>query len=124
MLLQKLAIVDLESTDITATGDRITEIGIVLAENGEVIEEWQSLVNPECSIPVEIQALTGITDAMVAKAPTFARLAGAVLARLEGCCSSPTTPALTMALSRMRFAARDAGKNQTIFTLRLGNLSI
>ena len=85
MLLQKLAIVDLETTGITATGDRITEIGIVLVENGKVIEEWQSLVNPECSIPVEIQALTGITDAMVAKAPTFARLAGDVLARLKGC---------------------------------------
>ena len=85
MLPLKLAIVDLETTGITATGDRITEIGLVLVENGKVIEEWQSLVNPQCSIPMEIQALTGITDAMVASAPTFAQLAGKVLARLEGC---------------------------------------
>ena len=84
-LCSKLAIVDVETTGITATGDRITEIGIVLVEDGEVVEEWQSLVNPECTIPVEIQALTGITDAMVANAPTFAELAKEVLFKLEGC---------------------------------------
>ncbi len=82
---QKIAIIDLETTGITATGDRITEIGIVLVEQGEVIEEWQTLVNPECRIPMEIQALTGITDAMVANAPTFAQIAKDVLSRLEGC---------------------------------------
>jgi DNA polymerase III subunit epsilon len=84
MLPAKLAIVDLETTGITATGDRITEIGIVLVENGAVIEEWQSLVNPECAIPVEIQALTGITDKMVANAPTFAKLAREIRMRLDG----------------------------------------
>ena len=84
MLLSKLAIVDLETTGITATGDRITEIGIVLVENGAIIEEWQSLVNPECRIPPEIQMLTGITDAMVVNAPTFAQLVKEVSTRLEG----------------------------------------
>lgn len=85
MLPSRIAIVDLETTGITVTGDRITEIGMVLIENGAVIEEWQSLVNPGCSIPVEIQALTGITDAMVASAPRFEVLAREILARLEGC---------------------------------------
>ena len=84
MLLSKLAIVDLETTGITATGDRITEIGIVLIEDGEIIEQWQSLINPECRIPLQIQLLTGISDAMVANAPTFAQAAKEVLARLEG----------------------------------------
>jgi DNA polymerase-3 subunit epsilon len=81
----RIAVVDLETTGITATSDRITEIGIVLIREGEVIEQWQTLVNPECAIPMEIQALTGITDAMVADAPTFAQVASTVLARLEGC---------------------------------------
>jgi DNA polymerase-3 subunit epsilon len=84
MLPSKLAVVDLETTGITATGDRITEIGILLIENGVVTEQWQSLVNPECTIPVEIQALTGITDKMVANAPTFAKLSREILLRLEG----------------------------------------
>lgn len=82
---QKIAIVVLETTGITSTGGRITEIGIVLVEQGEVIEEWQSLVNPQCSIPLVIQSLAGITNAMVASAPTFAKIARQVLARLEGC---------------------------------------
>lgn len=84
MLPSKLAVVDLETTGITATGDRITEIGIVLIENGVITEQWQSLVNPECTIPVEIQALTGITDKMVANAPTFAKLSREILLRLAG----------------------------------------
>ncbi|MEQ1516572.1 MAG: exonuclease domain-containing protein [Usitatibacteraceae bacterium] len=85
MLLPKLAIVDLETTGIAATGDRITEIAIVVVENGAVVEEWQSLVNPGCNIPVEIQALTSITDRLVASAPHFGALAQDILARLQGC---------------------------------------
>ena len=40
---------------------------------------------PECSIPPEIQALTGITNAMVSGAPTFAQVADEVAARIAGC---------------------------------------
>ena len=83
-LHQRIAVVDLETTGTAAASDGITEIGIVRILNGEVIEEWSSLVNPQTTIPPEIQALTGITDAMVRNAPTFAELAGDVLTRLEG----------------------------------------
>jgi len=67
----KLAFIDLETTGGSSTGDRITEIGLRLWENGEVVEDWQTLVNPEQSIPPFIEKLTGITNAMVADAPTF-----------------------------------------------------
>jgi DNA polymerase III subunit epsilon len=77
-----LAVVDLETTGTAATADRITEIGIVLIEQGVIVEEWSSLVNPEVAIPPEIQALTGITDEMVCDAPTFEELSEAVLARI------------------------------------------
>jgi DNA polymerase-3 subunit epsilon len=60
-----------ETTGTTSTGDRITEVGIVRVEDGELVEEWSTLVNPECSIPEDIQALTGISNAMVRDAPTF-----------------------------------------------------
>ena len=83
-LHERIAIVDLETTGTAAASDGITEIGIVRVLNGEVIEEWSSLVNPETTIPPEIQALTGITDAMVRDAPTFSELADEVLARLDG----------------------------------------
>jgi DNA polymerase-3 subunit epsilon len=84
MFSPSIAFIDLETTGTTATGDRITEIGIVRVEDGELAEEWSTLVNPERSIPEEIQALTGITNAMVRGAPTFAQVAREVLERLEG----------------------------------------
>lgn len=79
-----LAVVDLETTGTAATGDRITEIGIVRVADGAVLEEWSTLVNPGMAIPPEIQALTGISDAMVRDAPSFADVCGEVHARLAG----------------------------------------
>ena len=79
-----IAFVDLETTGTTPTGDRITEIGIVRVEDGELAEEWSTLVNPECSIPEEIQVLTGITNDMVRGAPTFSEVRREVHERLGG----------------------------------------
>ncbi|HET7729139.1 MAG TPA: exonuclease domain-containing protein [Usitatibacter sp.] len=84
MFAPAIAFVDLETTGTTPTGDRITEIGIVRVHDGELVEEWSSLVNPECSIPEEIQALTGIDNDMVRGAPTFSELRREVHERLEG----------------------------------------
>jgi DNA polymerase III subunit epsilon len=79
-----LAFVDLETTGGNAAYDRITEIGIVRVENGELVEEWSSLVNPECPISPYIEAFTGISSEMVADAPRFAELAATVLRKLQG----------------------------------------
>src|SRR5688572_28668560 len=84
MFAPAIAFIDLETTGTTPTGDRVTEIGIVRIEDGELVEEWSSLVNPGCSIPQEIQVLTGITNEMVRDAPSFAQLAAHVRARLDG----------------------------------------
>ena len=82
MLAPAVAFIDLETTGTTSTVDRITEIGIVRVQDGELLEEWSTLVNPECPIPEEIQALTGITNAMVRDAPTFSQVAAEVRERL------------------------------------------
>ena len=84
MFSPAIAFVDLETTGTTSTGDRITEIGIVRVADGEFVDEWSTLVNPECSIPEEIRVLTGITNEMVRDAPTFSELRREVLERLEG----------------------------------------
>ena len=84
MFAPSIAFVDLETTGTTATADRVTEIGIVRVEDGHLVEEWSSLVDPQCSIPEEIQVLTGITNQMVRGAPTFSQLAHEVRERLEG----------------------------------------
>ncbi len=69
-----LAYVDLETTGTRTVSDRITEIAIIRVEQGEVVERWSSLVDPEVPIPDPIQQLTGITDSMVSEAPTFGQL--------------------------------------------------
>ena len=79
-----LAIVDLETTGAHPLHDRVTEVAVIEVEHGEVRDEWSTLVNPECAIPGAIQALTGITNDMVAGAPTFARLAQELHERLDG----------------------------------------
>jgi len=84
MFAPAIAFVDLETTGTTSTADRITEIGIVRVADGEFVDEWSTLVNPECSIPEDIRVLTGITNEMVRGAPTFAQLRREVLERLEG----------------------------------------
>ena len=62
---------DLETTGAKAPPCRITEIGAFRVKNGKIIDEYQTLVNPETAIPLFISQLTGITDAMVKNAPKF-----------------------------------------------------
>jgi DNA polymerase-3 subunit epsilon len=88
--LPAFAFVDLETTGTRAAADRIIEIAIVRVDDDPArgalrVDEWHSLVDPEVRIPGAIQALTGITDAMVASAPSFSTIASEILARLAGC---------------------------------------
>ena len=64
-------VLDLETTGGSPSNCKITEIGAVKVKGGEIIGEFQSFVNPETAIPPFISVLTGITDAMVATAPTI-----------------------------------------------------
>jgi len=62
-------VVDLETTGGSPEDCAITEIGAVKIRGGEVIGEFQTLINPGTGIPPFIAVLTGITDAMVSEAP-------------------------------------------------------
>ena len=84
MLDQPLVFLDVETTGTNAVYDRITEVGLVEVERGRFVGEWSALVNPGVRIPSVIQAMTGITDDMVALAPAFEEIAPQLLARLEG----------------------------------------
>jgi DNA polymerase-3 subunit epsilon len=75
---------DLETTGANADRDRVTEIGLIEVVDGEYVDEWSVLVNPGKPIPSGITTLTGITDDMVAAAPTFADIAPQLQRRLEG----------------------------------------
>ena len=69
------AIVDIETTGNGYTGSKITEIAIFIHDGEKVINEYSTLVNPQCSIPPFITNLTGITNAMVQNAPKFYEVA-------------------------------------------------
>ena len=62
-------VVDLETTGGSPTAAQITEVGAVKVRAGEVLGEFQTLVNPGVAIPPFIAVLTGITEGMVAAAP-------------------------------------------------------
>ncbi|HWG93553.1 MAG TPA: DEDD exonuclease domain-containing protein [Mycobacteriales bacterium] len=67
----EFVVVDLETTGGSPASSDITEIGAVRVRGGEVLGEFQTLVNPRGAIPPFIAVLTGITDAMVAGAPSL-----------------------------------------------------
>ncbi len=72
-------VVDLETTGGSSATCEITEIGAVKVRGGEVLGEFQTLVNPCGGIPPFIAVLTGITDAMVAGAPRLDQVLPAFL---------------------------------------------
>ncbi len=75
MHTQLFAIIDVETTGGGIAGNRITEICIALMKNGEVVDKYTTLINPERDIPQHITALTGIDNEMVANAPRFFEVA-------------------------------------------------
>ncbi len=82
--LGEFAFIDVETTGGSAIRDRVTEVAIIRFHADGSVERWQSLINPGMSIPAAIQALTGITNAMVRDAPTFFDVREDVRRMLEG----------------------------------------
>lgn len=78
-----LAFVDIETTGGSSQVPSITEIAVVQADDAGV-REWSTLVRPASRIPVQIQRLTGISNEMVASAPTFEEIADQVFEQLDG----------------------------------------
>jgi DNA polymerase-3 subunit epsilon len=84
-LKRPIVFLDLETTGINVSTDRIVEISLLkISPNGK--EQWMTtLVNPEVPIPQKVTAIHGITDSDVADAPKFREIAKNLAAFLEGC---------------------------------------
>ncbi|GGW90565.1 exonuclease domain-containing protein [Alteromonas halophila] len=82
---QPYVVVDIETTGGNNAYHRITEIGMVKMQHGEIIDRYQTLLNPQRRIPKSITRLTGIDDAMVADAPLFSEVADIIDEFTEGC---------------------------------------
>ena len=76
--------VDIETNGGNGERGRITEIALIRVENGEVVEEYSTLINPGSAIPYWITKLTGITNSDVADAPYFDDVAGEIYRILDG----------------------------------------
>lgn len=73
-------IIDIETTGNGVKGNKITEISIFKFDGNDVVDEFTTLVNPECEIPYFITGLTGIDNDMVRNAPKFHEITEQILA--------------------------------------------
>ena len=81
---ESMVLLDCETTGGNANYHRIIEVGLIVIEHGEVIEEWQSFINPNTILPESIQRLTGITPGMLRDAPKFSAVSESLLSKIEG----------------------------------------
>jgi DNA polymerase III subunit epsilon len=73
----RVAVIDFETTGLSpGMGDRATEVAIVLLEGDRVVDRFQSLMNAGLRIPAFIEAYTGISNEMIARAPLAAQVMG------------------------------------------------
>ena len=82
MKTNEFAIVDIETTGGNASDSRITEIAIIIHNGIDIIDRFETLVNPQKEIPLPIFALTGINNEMVRNAPIFDDISEKVLEML------------------------------------------
>lgn len=81
----QLVVFDFETTGLSPDmGDRSIEIGAVMIENGKITDRFQQLMNPGVRIPVFIENLTGITNAMVKESRSNADVMGDFYEFIEG----------------------------------------
>lgn len=76
---EKMVLLDCETTGGNATRHRIIEIGVLVVENGVVLETWQTFCDPQTALPPMIQRITGITPSMLLGAPTFGEISERLL---------------------------------------------
>ncbi|WP_394747154.1 exonuclease domain-containing protein [Spongiimicrobium salis] len=78
-------IVDIETTGNGIKGNKITEISIFKFDGERIVDEFTSLVNPECEIPYFITGLTGIDNALVRDAPVLSEISDQLLEIMKDC---------------------------------------
>ena len=78
------SIIDIETTGQIVSTVKITEIAIYVHDGDKIVDSFCTLVNPECYISNYITELTGITNEMVATAPTFYEIARKIVEITDG----------------------------------------
>lgn len=80
----RLALIDIETTGLHVTQDKIIEIAVIILTEKGIERTWSSLIKPEQTIPEMICNMTGITNALVATAPRFRDIADELQVLVHG----------------------------------------
>lgn len=122
-LLSNLSFVDVETTGTSATGDRIIDIGIVRVEEGKIVEEFESLVNPLTHLSPFISQMTSITPEMLYRAPTFEEIKSKVYDMLDGTTFVAHNAQFDYAFIKQEFARLETKfSSKMLCTVRLSRL--
>lgn len=78
-LPQNITFVDVETSGMKPSRDRVIEIGIIRVEDGKVVKEFNSLIDPESHVPGWITNVTGIKNSDVVGQPVFGDVAQEVM---------------------------------------------
>lgn len=122
-MLPCYVLLDLETTGGNAVRDRITEIAVVRVEHGVEVARWSTLVNPGVLISGFIEQLTGISNALVADAPTFDEVGHQLLKLLDGAVLVAHNVRFDHGFLQNEFARMDVTlRTKTLCTVRLSRL--
>jgi DNA polymerase-3 subunit epsilon len=99
-----IALIDVETTGMDASVDRVVEVGIAISRGGELVERKNWLVNPGRPIPKEASDVHKISDDVVKDAPRFEEVAREVVAMLVGCVPAAYNAAFDRAFLRNEIA--------------------
>ncbi|MBC35380.1 MAG: hypothetical protein CL663_04990 [Bacteroidetes bacterium] len=77
------AVIDVETTGLSAKSEKITEIAIYIHDGEKIVDEFCTLIDPERKIPYQITRLTGINNQMVVNAPKFYEVAKQIVELTE-----------------------------------------
>ena len=106
-------VLDVETTGIDRKNDRMVEIAILAVSNGNIVEQYQTLVNPGIPISPGAYSTHGISDADVASAPKAESIAADIAERLRG--KTVVGHNVTFDLAFIETAFRDAGITEKLF---------
>src|SRR5690349_8254190 len=84
MFKYPVVFVDIETTGGSYRTSRVLEVAAIRYENGEVVKEFSTLINPDTYIPASITSLTGITAGDVVDAPRFEDIADELFEIMDG----------------------------------------
>ncbi|KZZ56319.1 hypothetical protein A3760_31255 [Oleiphilus sp. HI0122] len=103
---KKMVLIDCETTGGKPSQHRVIEIGLLLIDDGQITDRWQTFLDPERELPPFITKLTGISPPMLVGQPHFADVAETLREKLKDRIFVAHNARLTMASSKPSLSAQ------------------